>query len=104
PMVFDAHHHMIREELESSDDPSTAGMTEAAAETWSRPECAIVRISHARDGLHDRRHSDVILTMPRAFRRSPWIEVETKSKELAIAHLREHWLRRRRSRTRRREQ
>jgi UV DNA damage repair endonuclease len=30
--------------------------------------------------------------MPEAYRRAPWIEVEAKSKELAIERLRDEWL------------
>jgi UV DNA damage endonuclease len=100
PMVFDAHHQLVKERLADYDDPSVAEMTDAAAQTWPDPAWALVHISNGLSHLHDRRHSDYITHMPRAFRRSPWIEVEAKAKEQAIEQLRQHWLKRGRSATR----
>ena len=92
PMVFDAHHHVVHEELESYDHPSVAKMTRAARATWPDPAWQLVHISNGRDSFSDAKHADFIETMPSAFRRVPWIEVEAKQKELAIARLRETWL------------
>jgi UV DNA damage endonuclease len=92
PMVFDAHHHLVHEKLESYDHESVAEMLSAASETWAVPEWQLVHISNGRDSFGDRHHSDLIETMPAAFRHAPWIEVEAKLKELAIEKLRAEWL------------
>ena len=38
PMVFDAHHHVIKEKLASYEDPSVAACVEAARGTWPRAD------------------------------------------------------------------
>jgi len=92
PMVFDAHHHIVREKLDSYDHPSVTETFWAARETWPVAEWQLVHISNGRERFSDRQHSDVIWTMPSAFRHAPWIEVEAKHKELAIEKLRAEWL------------
>jgi UV DNA damage endonuclease len=92
PMVFDAHHHLVHEKLDSYDDESVGRALKAARETWPVPEWQLVHISNGRDSFNDRNHSDLISTMPAAFRDAPWIEVEAKQKELAIAKLQAGWL------------
>ncbi|BAU66424.1 UV-endonuclease UvdE [Stanieria sp. NIES-3757] len=92
PMVFDAHHHLIHEELDSYDDPSVGEMLAAAKTTWEVPQWQLVHISNGRDRFKDSKHSDLITQMPRSFRDAPWIEVEAKKKEQAIAKLRQEWL------------
>lgn len=92
PMVFDAHHHLVHEKLDSYDDESVGRLLRAARETWPVPEWQLVHISNGRDSFNDRNHSDLIETMPAAFRDAPWIEVEAKQKELAIAKLQAEWL------------
>lgn len=92
PMVFDAHHHLVHEKLESYDHASVWEMLAAARETWEVPEWQLVHISNGRDSFGDRNHSDFIGTMPAAFRNAPWIEVEAKQKELAIEKLQAEWL------------
>ncbi|MGH9901056.1 MAG: UV damage endonuclease UvsE, partial [Pyrinomonadaceae bacterium] len=92
PMVFDAHHHVVREKLETYEHPSVAGMFAAARTTWAVPEWQLVHISNGREAFGDRHHSDLITEMPEAYRAAPWIEVEAKSKELAIEKLRAEWL------------
>lgn len=89
PMVFDAHHHLVKEQLQSYDDPSIASYTAAAAATWPDPDLQLVHISNGRESLLDRRHSDTIAVMPKAFKRVPYIEVEAKAKERALFALRE---------------
>ena len=88
PMIFDAHHHIVHEKLESYEDPSIAEMLAAARETWPVPEWQLVHISNGREFFNDRNHSDLIVVMPSAYRNAPWIEVEAKHKELAIQKLR----------------
>jgi UV DNA damage endonuclease len=92
PMVFDAHHHLVHEKLDSYDHESVSRMLQAARMTWPVPEWQLVHISNGRESLTDRHHSDLIKTMPAAFRNAPWIEVEAKHKELAIEKLQTEWL------------
>ncbi|HVF86887.1 MAG TPA: hypothetical protein VM866_04825 [Pyrinomonadaceae bacterium] len=92
PMVFDAHHHIVREKLDSYEHPSVTEMFLAARETWPVAEWQIVHISNGRELFGDRQHSDLISAMPEIFRRAPWIEVEAKHKELAIEKLCVEWL------------
>ncbi len=91
-MVFDAHHHVIHEHLESYDDPSVAEMLAAASTTWRVPEWQLVHISNGKEFFADPRHSDLITAMPNCYYDAPWIEVEAKFKELAIDKLRAEWL------------
>ena len=91
PMVFDAHHHLVHEKLDSYDDESVGDMLRAARGTWPVPEWQLVHISNGRESFGDRNHSDFIETMPAAFRHAPWIEVEAKQKELAIERLQAEW-------------
>jgi UV DNA damage endonuclease len=91
-MVFDAHHHIVHERLDSYDHPSIAEMIAAARETWARPEWQLVHISNGREHFRDRHHSDLIDAMPAAYRNVPFIEVEAKHKEFAIEKLRAQWL------------
>lgn len=91
PMVFDAHHHIVHEKLDSYDHPSVAEMTAAARDTWPDPSWQLVHISNGRERFGDAKHADYIREMPSAFRDVPWIEVEAKQKERAIARLRKIW-------------
>lgn len=92
PLVFDAHHHVIHEHLESYNDPNVAEMLAAAKTTWPVPEFQLVHISNGREFFADPRHSDLIADMPDCYYDAPWIEVEAKFKELAIDKLRAEWL------------
>jgi UV DNA damage endonuclease len=92
PMVFDAHHHVCREKLEDFNHPSVADTFCAARETWKNPALQMVHISNGREHFNDRAHSDLIFTMPEVFRHAPWIEIEAKHKEIAIAKLQTEWL------------
>jgi UV DNA damage endonuclease len=92
PFVFDAHHHICREKLDDYNHPSVAETFWAARETWKNPDWQLVHISNGREKFQDRAHSDLIFTMPDVFRYAPWIEVEAKHKELAIAKLQNEWL------------
>lgn len=92
PMVFDAHHHICNEKLEDFNDESVSEMFYAARETWKHPENQLVHISNGRKNINDRAHSDLIFTMPDVYRHAPWIEIEAKHKEIAIAKLQNEWL------------
>lgn len=91
PMVFDAHHHIVHEKLDSYDHPSVEEMFFKARSTWNPPEHQLVHISNGRESFNDRQHSDLISTMPASYAQAPWIEIEAKSKEEAIDGLRS-WL------------
>lgn len=91
PMVFDAHHHIVREKLPSYNDPSVGAMLAAARTTWPVPEWQLVHISNGRESFNDCRHSDFITVMPASFNSPIWIEVEAKQKEEAISQLRREW-------------
>ena len=88
PMVFDAHHHIVHDKLDSYDDPSVAEMLARARATWAVPEHQLVHISNGRASFNDRQHADLIGTMPASYAQAPWIEIEAKSKEEAIRGLR----------------
>ena len=93
PMVFDAHHHVIRENLESYEHPSVRKFTLAARKTWRpHPEWQIVHISNGATCFSDCKHSEGIDVFPPAFLDVPWVEVEAKAKENAIDPLRRRLL------------
>lgn len=92
PMVFDAHHHVIHEHLDSYEHPSVAAMLRAARTTWQIPAWQLVHISNGDAAFSDQRHSDHISRMPSCYWEAPWIEIEAKKKEEAIAKLRQDWL------------
>jgi UV DNA damage endonuclease len=91
PMVFDAHHHIVHEELDSYDHASVADMTLAARSTWPDESWQLVHISNGREAFADAKHADYVSVMPSIFRTVPWIEVEAKQKERAIRRLRRRW-------------
>jgi UV DNA damage endonuclease len=83
---------IINRHLETYEDPSVAEMLAAAKATWPVPEWQLVHISNGCESFADPKHSDYITTMPSCYRNVPWIEIEAKQKEKAIAKLREDWL------------
>jgi len=93
PMVFDAHHHICHEGLTSYDHPSVTEMFYAARSTWANSEWQLVHISNGEKAFNDRQHSELITIMPSVYREAPWIEIEAKAKEQAIARLQAEWLR-----------
>jgi UV DNA damage endonuclease len=88
PMVFDNLHHLVRERLDSHEDPSLTTWVARARTTWPEPGWQIVHLSNGQDHLHDERHSHLIQHVPSAYRGVRWIEVEAKGKEQAIEGLR----------------
>ncbi len=91
PMVFDAHHHVVKERVTSYDDPGVKQALRAAAETWPQRDWQLVHISNGSASMLDHRHSDLIHVMPASYAEVPWIEVEAKLKERAIFKLRREW-------------
>ncbi len=90
-MVFDVHHHLIREKLDDFEHPSVRHFVKAARDTWPDPAWQIVHLSNGRDRITDPRHSDLITRVPTAYDDVPFVEVEAKGKERAIEHLRSIW-------------
>jgi UV DNA damage endonuclease len=88
PMVFDLHHHLVKEKLRSYDDPSVAEFIARARETWSHTEWQLVHLSNGARSFNDAAHSELIRNFPKAIWSAPWIEVEAKGKEQAIRDLR----------------
>lgn len=66
-MVFDAHHHVLKEKLNGFEDPSIREFTELARNTWPDPTWQIVPLSNGAAGLTDARHSRLVKTWPSAF-------------------------------------
>jgi UV DNA damage endonuclease len=91
PMVFDAHHHVIHEGLESLQDPSIADYTKLARQTWQPHDWQIVHLSNGHTTSQDQKHSDLINVIPESYRAVTWIEVEAKAKEVAIETLQNAW-------------
>jgi UV DNA damage endonuclease len=91
PMVFDCHHHVIKEELDDYAHESVTEYTRLAAETWPHPDMALYHVSNGDAAFRDRYHSQFITMMPPAYRHIPWLEVEARGKEQAIAALRNEW-------------
>lgn len=58
-----------------------------ARATWRPPEWQVVHLSNGLGSPQDRRHSHLITDFPSAYRDVPWIEVEAKGKEEALAAL-----------------
>ncbi|WP_221089085.1 UV DNA damage repair endonuclease UvsE [Deinococcus aquaedulcis] len=87
PLVFDAHHHVVREKLPDQEDPSVREWVLAARRTWRPPDWQVVHLSNGLDGPGDRRHSHLISAVPSAYADVAWIEVEAKGKEEALAAL-----------------
>lgn len=91
PMVFDAHHHLIHEGLETLNHPSVAEFTKLARQTWQPQSWQIVHLSNGRENPRDQKHSDTIHTFPESYRNVSWIEIEAKAKEVAINDLKNLW-------------
>ena len=91
PMIFDNHHHAVKEKLSDYDDAGMSEMVAAAAATWPHSSWQIAHLSNGRESFNDPRHSELITNVPRSFENVPWIEVEAKDKEEAIAQLRLTW-------------
>ena len=88
-MVFDAHHHVVKEGLEGLEHESVYEFTRLARATWTPPDWQVVHLSNGKDNPQDRRHSDFITQFPSAFKQVQWVELEAKAKEQAIFGLRE---------------
>ena len=90
PMVFDAHHHVLKEKLANYEDPSVAVFVEAARGTWPRADWQLAHISNG-DFVQRRPAQQADQAIPLALFSVPWVEVEAKAKERAIRRLRKLW-------------
>ncbi len=88
PMVFDCHHHLIKEKLDSYEHRSVARFTRLARATWPDPTWQVVHLSNGAASFGDRNHSEFITSFPSAFVNVLWIEIEARGKDRAIEHLR----------------
>lgn len=91
PMVFDPHHHVVMEGLESYDHPSVSEYVRLARETWPSAGWQLAHVSNGAQFFRDPRHSDLIKDFPPALFSVPWVEVEAKAKQEAIFDLRRRW-------------
>lgn len=92
PHLFDAHHHVIHEKVDSYEHESVLAAFEIARSTWEVPDWQVVHISNGAESFLDQKHSDYITVMPSCYRQAPWIEIEAKQKEFAIEKLQKEWL------------
>lgn len=93
PVVFDLHHHIVKEKVQYS-DPSIGQWLDTFKETWDRTNNVswqLCHISNGADHLWDNKHSDFIKIFPEDLFNIEWIEVEAKQKEQAIFHLRREY-------------
>lgn len=85
--VYDCHHHLVNKKLKSYDDPEVAKWVKLAGNTWNVKKEQLVHLSNGASDLHDRRHSDYIVSVPESYYDLEWIDVEAKAKEQAIFKL-----------------
>jgi UV DNA damage endonuclease len=85
-MLFDYHHEFVNHQLDTYDNPTLEYFRAAAATTWVHPEYAVCHLSNGRAHLHDKAHSDLITRVPANINRCNWLEIEAKSKEIALAN------------------
>lgn len=88
PMVFDIHHHLVKEKLPGYEHAGISAMLKSARGTWPVADWQIIHISNGEKALHETRHSEEITVLPSAALQAQWIEVEAKGKEQAIERLR----------------
>jgi hypothetical protein len=81
PMIFDLHHHIVKEKLSSYEHSSVAKLLRAARLTWPRPDWQIIHVSNRQQFFQDPRHSETIKVFPTAALIALWIEIEAKGKE-----------------------
>ncbi len=83
--LFDYHHELVAKSLYSYDEPTLETYRKAASVTWTNIDWAVCHLSNGAAGLHDKAHSDLISRRPTDMSRIPWLEIEAKGKEQAIA-------------------
>jgi UV DNA damage endonuclease len=86
PVVYDAHHAIVSKRC-ATDHESLDEDAALARSTWGDVP-PLAHLSNGIEGVHDRRHSDLISYVPPSLSEYEWIDVEAKGKEMAIADLR----------------
>lgn len=87
PILFDFHHEAVHHKYDTYDVDDIHIACALALETWADPTIMLTHLSNGIDGIHDRRHSDLIYDFPKLTRTVPYCEIEAKGKELAIFEL-----------------
>lgn len=86
PVVYDAHHAIVSRKCGVDDDRLMEDAALARA-TWGHI-APLAHLSNGVEGVHDRRHNDLITYVPPSLLGYGWIDVEAKGKEVAIVALR----------------
>jgi len=86
PVVYDAHHAIVSRKC-AIDHETLEEDAALARNTWGDVP-PLAHLSNGIDGVHDRRHSDLIGYVPPSLAEYEWIDVEAKGKEVAIKSLR----------------
>src|SRR4051794_15567135 len=60
PMVFDPHHHVVKEKLATYEHPSIAAMVRESKTTWPDPKWQLAHLSNGLGFFADLRHSELI--------------------------------------------
>jgi UV DNA damage endonuclease len=87
PVLFDFHHHLCMNKLSNYSNGYMEVAYEKAVNTWEDSSLVTTHISNGTTGLHDRRHSDYINLFPDFLNEVPYVEVEARSKNLALKQL-----------------
>jgi UV DNA damage endonuclease len=87
PILFDFHHSLVNNKLCSYNHRIIKQEFELAKSTWGNSTDVTTHISNGTTGLLDSRHSDYITNFPEVMLDAPWVEVEARSKELALRQL-----------------
>lgn len=85
PMLFDWHHELCFSNHDGYDADELYVFSKLASLTWSDPSWQVQHLSNGANDLHDRKHSDLITMRPSDLSAIPWLELEAKWKEQAIA-------------------
>jgi UV DNA damage endonuclease len=86
PVVYDAHHAIVSKRC-AIDCETLEEDAALARGTWGTI-APLAHLSNGGEGIHDRRHSDLIGYVPPSLSGYEWIDVEAKGKEMAIVALR----------------
>lgn len=73
PILYDAHHSVVMNKLDSFNHHLVRMELEMAANTWEDKTWQVVHISNGAAGFNDRSHSDYINNMPHCYRDIPFI-------------------------------
>ena len=86
PVVYDVHHAIVSRKCVIDHDALEEDAA-LARSTWGDVP-PLAHLSNGIEGVHDRRHSDLLSYVPPSLSGYDWIDVQAKGKEMAIADLR----------------